>query len=160
MSKLCRSFVKVVSKFCQTCLKIVSLIQGRTKWPGKKFTSNLLVIVRELVHESLLVTSIRWCDQCDINGRPLCQLPPILKHIQIYKSRGARSFGRYIYMCLIAWNQILKVRSGASSASKSLMTHIFYCSIWRHWHLATTYYNISKFHQYLFLEFEFGITLK
>ena len=100
VSKLCRSFVKVVSKFCQTCLKIVSLIQGRTKWPGKKLTSNLLVIVRELVHESLLVTSIRWCDQCDINGRPLCQLPPILKHIQVYKSKGARSVGKYIYMCL------------------------------------------------------------
>ena len=63
------------------------------------FTSNLLVIVRELVHESLLVTSIRWCDQCDINGRPLCQLPPILKLIQIYKSKGARSFGQYIFIC-------------------------------------------------------------
>ena len=64
------------------------------------FTSNLLVIVRELVHESLLVTSIRWFHQCDINGRPLCQLPPILKLILIYKSKGAWSFGQYIYMCL------------------------------------------------------------
>ena len=100
VSKFCQSCVKVLSKSCQSCLKIVSLLQGRTKWPGKKLSSNLLVIVRELVHESLLVTSIRWCDQCDINGRPLCQLPPILKHIQIYKRRGARSFGRYIYMCL------------------------------------------------------------
>ena len=100
VSNLCQGCVKVVSKLCQSWLKIVSLIQGRTKWPGKKLTSNLLVIVRELVHESLLVTSIRWCDQCDINGRPLCQLPPILKLIQIYKSKGARSFGKYIYMCL------------------------------------------------------------
>ena len=62
------------------------------------FTSNLLVIVRELVHESLLVTSIRWCDQCDINGRPLCQLPPILKLILIYKSKGAISFDQYVFI--------------------------------------------------------------
>ena len=100
VSNLCQSCVEAFSKFCQSCLKIVSLLKGRTKWPGKKFSSNLLVIVRELVHESLLVTSIRWCDQCDINGRPLCQLPPILKHIQVYKSKGARSVGKYIYMCL------------------------------------------------------------
>ena len=100
VSKFCQSCVKVLSKSCQSCLKIVSLLQGRTKWPGKKLSSNLLVIVRELVHESLLVTSIRWCDQCDIDGSPLCQLPPILKLIQIYKSKGARSFGKYIYKCL------------------------------------------------------------
>ena len=111
-SKCCLSVVHLVSNWPQLLSKQFwndakrsprksKIFTRKNKMTRKEmFTSNLLVIVRELVHESLLVTSIRWCDQCDINDRPLCQLPPILKHIQIYKSRGARSFGRYIYMCL------------------------------------------------------------